>query len=265
MWLGAIQLVYFVASMVFFLAASAHRRWLSRLASGLGSAGVVAHVGYFVHRGLTGDTVPVTTTFETLVLFALLLMVWSLLVHHRYDVPALSGFAGLGAALVLAVCALMVPEIRPLLPALQSNFLLLHVLTCFLGYAAFGLAFAAAATYLCLDLGAGRLLPGLHVDATMDLLDWVTYRIISFGFPLLTLGIVTGSIWANESWGRYWNWDPKEAWSFITWLLYAACLHVRYTRWRERGTAIMTVVGFAAVVFTYLGVNYWLAGLHNYA
>ena len=87
----------------------------------------------------------------------------------------------------------------------------------------------------------------------------------TFGFPLLTLGIVTGAIWANTCWGTYWNWDPKETWSFITWFIYAGCMHMRFSGMRGRLSAAMAVLGFGCVAFTYLGVNYWLAGLHAYA
>jgi len=100
----------------------------------------------------------------------------------------------------------------------------------------------------------------------LRVLDELAYKTIMVGFPLLTLGIVTGAAWANYAWGTYWGWDPKETWSLITWLIYAAFLHARFTAgWRGKKTAILSVVGFAAVVFTYIGVNFVLSGLHSYA
>src|SRR5436305_14000525 len=97
-------------------------------------------------------------------------------------------------------------------------------------------------------------------------LDNSSYRIISFGFPLLTIGILSGAVWANEAWGSYWNWDPKETWALITWLVYAGYLHMRITRgWRGRRAAYFAILGFAVVMFTFFGVTYLLPGLHAYA
>ena len=92
------------------------------------------------------------------------------------------------------------------------------------------------------------------------------YRMTAIGFLMLSLGIITGAVWANYAWGSYWSWDPKETWSLITWFLYASVLHARITRgWRGRRMAVLSVIGFACVVFTFLGVNYLLSGLHSYA
>jgi cytochrome c-type biogenesis protein CcsB len=100
---------------------------------------------------------------------------------------------------------------------------------------------------------------------SLNVLDDINYRCLTIGFPLLTLGIITGSIWAEYAWGSYWSWDPKEVWSLITWLLYAALLHGRMTvGWRGRKAAILAIVGFCAILFTFLGVNLLLPGLHTY-
>ncbi|HUI45899.1 MAG TPA: cytochrome c biogenesis protein CcsA [Nitrospirota bacterium] len=98
-----------------------------------------------------------------------------------------------------------------------------------------------------------------------NLLDDVTYRMIAIGWPLLTAGIITGAVWANSAWGTYWSWDPKETWSLITWFIYAIYLHSRYVRgWKGTQMAVISSVGFLAVIFTYLGVNLVLSGLHSY-
>jgi cytochrome c-type biogenesis protein CcsB len=100
---------------------------------------------------------------------------------------------------------------------------------------------------------------------SLDLLDDVTYRMIAIGWPLLTGGIITGAVWANSAWGTYWSWDPKETWSLITWFVYAIYLHARYVRgWKGTQMAVISAVGFLAVIFTYLGVNLVLSGLHSY-
>lgn len=104
------------------------------------------------------------------------------------------------------------------------------------------------------------------VFPSLDILDDLNYKTIAIGFPLLTLGIITGAAWAHYAWGTYWSWDPKETWSLITWFVYAAFLHARFTAgWRGRKTAILSVIGFASVIFLYLGVNLILSGLHSYA
>jgi cytochrome c-type biogenesis protein CcsB len=156
-------------------------------------------------------------------------------------------------------------EIEPLIPALQSNWLTYHVLTCFLGYAAFAVSFGASIAYLIKDRKANMssensLLPQITV------LDEVIYKGVGVGFLLLGIGIITGAVWANYAWGSYWSWDPKETWSLITWLIYATFLHARLTRgWRGKKTAILSIIGFCGVIFTFLGVNYLLSGLHSYA
>jgi cytochrome c-type biogenesis protein CcsB len=99
----------------------------------------------------------------------------------------------------------------------------------------------------------------------LNQLDDVTYRMIAIGWPLLTGGIITGAVWANSAWGTYWSWDPKETWSLITWFVYAIYLHARYVRgWKGTQMAVISAVGFLAVIFTYLGVNLVLSGLHSY-
>jgi cytochrome c-type biogenesis protein CcsB len=150
---------------------------------------------------------------------------------------------------------------------LQSNWLTAHVITCFLGYAAFALAFSLSLLYLLKSRGgegAGGFLETRLPSSS--LLDDYSYRLIAVGFPMLTLGIITGAAWANEAWGSYWSWDPKETWSLIIWLIYAAYLHARLARgWQGRRAAWLSVFGFAATLFCYLGVNLFLSGLHSYA
>jgi len=147
--------------------------------------------------------------------------------------------------------------IKPLMPALRSNWLTFHVLTVFLGYGGFGVAFASSAGYL---ITANRR------TELADAFDTATAKTISFGFLFLTIGIIAGAVWANSAWGTYWSWDPKETWSLITWFIYAVFLHCRFMRgWKGKRAAWISVLGFASVIFTYLGVNYLLSGLHSYA
>ncbi|THB78265.1 MAG: c-type cytochrome biogenesis protein CcsB, partial [Desulfobulbaceae bacterium] len=157
--------------------------------------------------------------------------------------------------------------ITPLVPALQSNWLLAHVITCFVGYAAFAVAAALGIMFIIkyysssaqTDEHTTSILPSL------ELLDDIIHKSMIFGFIWLSAGIITGAVWANSAWGTYWSWDPKETWSLITWFVYAFTLHARYTRGMKGITiAWLSLIGLAAVIFTYYGVNFLLSGLHSY-
>jgi len=155
-------------------------------------------------------------------------------------------------------------------PALQSNWLLYHVITCFLGYACFAVACGISIMYL-IKIGSESADSNAAAGGVVSMfpsarvLDDMNYRSIMIGFPLLTLGIITGAAWANYAWGTYWSWDPKETWSLIVWFVYAAFLHARITRgWVGKRAAWLSIIGFAATIFCYLGVNLFLSGLHSY-
>jgi cytochrome c-type biogenesis protein CcsB len=205
--------------------------------------------------------VPLSNFYESLVFFSWCLPLVALLTWRRHLQGALATVAATLACLLLAYASLggVDSRIKPLMPALKSNWLLIHVVTCFLGYAALALAFGAALLYL---FQTRRPRPSLPPAAQLDNL---IYQATTLGFLLLSLGILTGAVWAESAWGRYWSWDPKETWSLITWFLYAALFHGRLTvGWRGRRAAIFAIVGFAALVFTFLGVNLLLSGLHSY-
>ncbi|MFP4475797.1 MAG: c-type cytochrome biogenesis protein CcsB [Desulfatibacillaceae bacterium] len=213
---------------------------------------------------------PFANMFDSLVLFSWTVVLLQLVIQARYRMRSLGGVTTPLAFLSLAYASLssnVDDTIAPLIPALQSNWLTAHVITCFLGYAAFAVAFGISLLYLVKasgrDGGEGRvrsLLPKARI------LDELSYQNIMFGFLFLSVGIITGAVWANSAWGRYWSWDPKETWSLITWLIYATLIHFRLMRgWAGRRTAVLSIVGFAAILFTWFGVNYLLSGLHSYA
>ncbi len=205
---------------------------------------------------------PLSNLYESLVFFGWAVALALLLVRYRFgaDTVVLMGlpivFLIMGSTFLVVVDK----QIRPLIPALQSDWLVAHVVTCFLGYAGFTVSFVAST--LLLVAGGSKTMEKHLPDSRV--LDELVYRSILVGMPLLTLGIVTGAIWADYAWGSYWSWDPKETWSLITWLIYCAFLHARLSRgWLGRRTAVLSVIGFGAVLFTYFGVNY-LPGLHSY-
>jgi cytochrome c-type biogenesis protein CcsB len=211
--------------------------------------------------------IPVTNLYESLVFFAWSINLFYLLVERKYGNRSLGAFVVPIAFSTMAFALTIESGIQPLVPALQSYWLHAHVITCFAGYAAFAVSAGVAAMYLLKERRGGDGATGgvLARFPEAKVLDDLVYRAIVWGFPFLTLGIITGAAWANFAWGTYWSWDPKETWSLIVWLVYAAFLHARITRgWHGKRAAVLSIVGFAATVFCYLGVNLVLSGLHSY-
>ena len=171
-----------------------------------------------------------------------------------------------GAVLMMAIALAFFPsDIRPLVPALQSNRILgIHVTTMVMAYSALSISFGASLLYLLQTSGDSvRRFARLPDSET---LGEVAYWSVLVGFPLLTLGVALGAYWANNAWGRYWGWDPKETSAFITWLVYAGYLHARGLRgWEGKRAAYLLLGGYAAVLFTYFAVNFLISGLHSYA
>lgn len=264
MIIGILIFAYLFFGMICFLASMSERKFILYLSFVIGFLILAVHGTWIISRGIESRYLPFTNTYETLVLLSFLIIVIYFLTFRRYRMVIVGGFAGLIVSVVLALTSLLSPEIEPLIPSLKSNWLLFHVTTVFIGYSSFALASASAAVYLCFEIFKARTKNG-KVLATLEYLDWLTYRFIALGFPFLTLGISLGAVWANVSWGRYWNWDPKETWAFITWLVYGICFHMRYDpNYHGRSMAFVTLIGFASVMFTYFGVNFWLASLHAY-
>ncbi|MDP2912641.1 MAG: cytochrome c biogenesis protein CcsA [Candidatus Omnitrophota bacterium] len=195
---------------------------------------------------------PFSDMFESLVVLGWAIAVVSVFIDIKYKNRIIAAGAALMSLLAIGYASLLDKEISPLLPALRSNWLTIHVLTCFIGYAALTVSFVSSAVILCRK----------KEDRSLDA---ISYKMTAFGFLFLTLGIISGAVWANSAWGTYWSWDPKEAWSLITWFVYAIYLHVRLRiGWKGKSAAWVSIIGFLAMVFTYFGVNYLLKGLHSY-
>ena len=210
---------------------------------------------------------PLSNMYESLVFFSWTIVIIYLVIERRYEKRIIGVFATPLAFFAIAYASLspnINDSIRPLIPALKSNWLIVHVVTCFFGYAAFAIAFAISLMYLFKQSntkGKNRL---LSYFPESYFLDELTYQMVTFGFLFLTVGIITGAVWANSAWGSYWSWDPKETWSLITWFVYATMLHARMMRgWQGKRIAYLAIIGFMAVIFTYFGVNL-LPGLHSY-
>ncbi|MFA7346639.1 MAG: c-type cytochrome biogenesis protein CcsB [Desulfurivibrionaceae bacterium] len=212
---------------------------------------------------------PLSNMYESLVFFAWAIAIFYLGLEWKYKNRVLGAFSMPFAFLSMAYASFSPTfgkEIKPLIPALQSNWLIAHVITCFVGYAAFAVACGMGIMYLIKDRKTNAAPDSLLASLPeLKVIDDIIHKTLVFGFLWLSAGIITGAVWANSAWGTYWSWDPKETWSLITWFVYAATLHARFTRgWGGRRIAWLAVLGFISVIFTYYGVNFLLSGLHSY-
>ena len=243
-----------------------------RLATWTAIIGAVCNLAGLIMRWVESYSLgiahaPLSNLYESMVFFSLTITIVYLVIEKKYKNRVIGAFTTPIAFLAMAYASLnpnISDRIQPLLPALKSNWLIAHVMTCFVGYSAFAIAFGISCMYLFKQKdteGKSSLLA--HFPNTR-VLDELNHQMIMFGFLFLTIGIITGSVWANSAWGRYWGWDPKETWSLITWFIYATVLHARMMRgWSGKRIAYLSILGFVAVLFTYFGVNY-LPGLHSY-
>ncbi|MBI5657611.1 MAG: c-type cytochrome biogenesis protein CcsB [Geobacter sp.] len=270
-------LSYMVSMLLFFAFMASRNKGVGLAASGAAYAGWLIQTAAILLRwkesyDLGHGHAPLSNLYESVVFFAWTIILIYGIIEMKYKYRIVGAFVVPFALLGMAWAQLGLSSgIEPLVPALQSNWLLYHVITCFLGYAAFAVACGISIMYLIKERhesatgGDGQAGGVMATFPSVRVLDDLNYKAIMIGFPLLTLGIVTGAAWANYAWGTYWSWDPKETWSLIVWFIYAAFLHARITRgWVGRRAAFLSIIGFAATIFCYLGVNLFLSGLHSY-
>jgi cytochrome c-type biogenesis protein CcsB len=264
------MLFYTVAFLCYLLFMATKSQTVGRVAFWVIFVGFLLHlVGLLIRwreSYVTGyGYIPLANMYESLIFFSWAIVLVYLIVDMIYRQRTIGVIASPLAAISIAFTSLVKSDIRPLVPALQSNWLAIHVITCFLGYAAFAIAFGISIVYMIQSRRELSPRGSISWLPSSQTLDEINYKAIVIGFPLLTIGIITGAAWASYAWGSYWSWDPKETWSLITWLIYAAFLHARYTHeWRGKKTALLSIAGFVAVIFTYFGVNFLLSGLHSY-
>ncbi len=327
--LSIVTFIYGTAGFLYISAWIFRKQVLGQVASWIALVGLIGNTAGILMRWVESYQLgighaPFSNLYESLVFFAWVIVLIYLIIERKIQNRIIGAFTTPIACLVMAFASLKqgIPSaIEPLIPALKSNWLIAHVITCFIGYAAFALAFGVSAMYLmkkgrddetviwveiakpvtlfifawlfsrvlfvqswlsavlvavpiCVVFYAFVLL-ARHMSAESKarlldrfpeprVLDELVYQLILLGFLFLSVGIITGAVWANSAWGRYWGWDPKETWSLITWFIYATLLHARLMRgWHGRRIAFLSIFGFAAVLFTYFGVNL-LPGLHSY-
>ncbi len=238
------------------------RQLVAHLATATMAAALAVNLSLVVGRWIEADRAPFKSLFESLVFFSFTMGVVYLAMERLYRTRVFGALAALGSlgALLYAVLK-WDAEIVKLPPALQSGWFVPHVVVYFIGYGALFFATAVSALQLLasrtpsfqklLRLRAGTILSGNAVD-----LEQVSYDAVKFGFTLLTVGLLVGSVWAKSAWGDFWVWDPNENWSLVTWLVYGSYLHLRKVKgWRGERAAWLNIAGFAVVMFTYLGMG----------
>ncbi len=230
------------------------------------STAIVLHFISMVIYTITIRQIPIQNLSQSLSIAAFFLGCMFLFFQYKFDLKILGVFAS-----ILLSATMLVVLILPDAPieknsVLKGFWLYSHIILVFAGEAALALACGTGILYLLQEKGIKAKKPGFFFKRlpSVDLLDSVGYTCLTTGFALLTIGLITGFIYAKAIWGRFWGWDPKEIFSVVTWLIYAALLHLRlYSGWRGRKSAIMTIIGFLIIIFTFLGVNILLGGHHQ--
>ena len=220
--------------------------------------GFALQTAYIVFRGLQAGRIPMANQFEFATMFSWGIAVILVVLHYRTESAWLTLFGMIACWSVYLYAALLPREIHELMPALRSVWFVSHIGSAAFSYAMFMLAGASGLRYIVLS----RISPE---DRRLPEIDYFIYRLISIGLLLLTVTIIIGAIWAEEAWSSFWTWDPKEVWALITWILYAIGLHLRLNR-KKRGIfmAWYAVLSVPVVLFTFIGVNTLMSGLHSY-
>lgn len=299
---GVALVLYLAAAVASFHFLGFRRRGVLAAGRIVAFAGLGAHAVSVVTRGMAAGRVPWGNMYEYATVLGLVIVGAYLLVIERvWRTEAVRGFALGAAVLTMAGATLIYVPPGPLVPALNSYWIRIHVVLAILASSLFILATVFTVLYLVQErrerrqarsafparepalVGAAGERPDDYAPAEVAeeeappftrpsrlppaaTLDRIAYRTIVFAFPIWTMAVIAGAIWAEQAWGRYWGWDPKEVWSFITWVVFAAYLHARATvGWRGRRAAVLVLIGFGALVFNLVVVNTVIAGLHSYA
>lgn len=260
-------LTYCVATIFYFVFFTSQNKKLRKHARFILLAAGILHTVTIISRYVAAGHTPLTTHHDTVSFFGWS-MTWAFLSFRwRYEVKNFGTFVSIVILGLMIIASLSSNQINQLPPALQSTWLPIHASIAILANGFLAMGFCSGVMYLLQEREIKRKRFGLFYSRlpSLEALDNLNQHCLSIGFPLLTLGIITGSFWAKQAWGSYWHWDPKETWSLITWFLYAALLHQRFTiGWRGKRAAILTIIGFGAVLFTLWGVTYLLPGMHAY-
>ncbi len=269
------NLMFFQAAMgVYLLAAAGYiayiikpvQKWAATASLWITFAGFLSHVAYFLFRWTESGRIPVTSYFEAANFLGLGIVFVFLVMEFRFKIAALGSFMLPLVIILMAPALILSGEIQELNPVLKSGWLGVHTSFAVLGDAAFAFAFIVAIMYVIQE----RQLKTKHLGAifhrlpSLDIMDSLGYKALTLGWPLYTIGMITGSIWANSAWGTYWSWDPKETWSLITWVIYLALLHLRTIGWRGRKMAFLSIIGFVFVLVSFFVISRVQIGKHSF-
>lgn len=250
--------LFFGALILEFCGMLFHKNKVARLAWWLFLAGTVMLTAYLICRGVIARRIPLSNQFEFATAFAWGIAVMLVVLQTRTKAEWIRVAAMPMVFLVLSYAALQPREITELMPALKSAWFGLHIGSAVFSYASFVLAGCAGVRFLVLSKKTGT-------GAQLKQIDYLCYRLVALGFLLLTVVILSGAIWAEQAWSAFWTWDPKETWALITWILYAIYLHLRLRRkLSSKVMAWIVVIAVPVVLFTFVGVNTLLPGLHSY-
>lgn len=256
--LFTITLVLYILSMLsFFVHTIGKLEKFGKISSSLIKLGLILHSFAIIFRGIGAQRLPLSNQYEFATAFSWGIVLFYTLFERFHEDKTLGAYISPFAILLIGYAAMQNKDVRPLMPALQSGWLGVHVSMAILSYGAFAIACGLSIKYLFTKEGQSGL---RHQD-----LDDYSYKLVMIGYILLTLTIITGALWAQKAWNRYWAWDPKETWSLITWFIYTAYLHMRKVKGlKGRKAAWFLVIGFFCVIFTYIGVNTLIPSLHSY-
>lgn len=250
--------LYFVAMILQFLGASFKKDNLKKYAWWVFLAGFACSTLYLIVRGIKASRFPMSNQFEFAATFSFGIALMLIILKERVKADWLVTAAIPMVFLILSYAAFQPRGIKELMPALRSVWFVFHIGTAAFSYAAFILAGAAGIRYLYTEKKDKN-------SPELEDIDFMIYRLIALGLLLLTVTIISGAIWAEQAWSSFWTWDPKEVWALITWLLYSIFLHLRLNRkWKGHRMAVFAIVAVPVVLFTFVGVNTLMSGLHSY-
>ncbi|HEC75152.1 MAG TPA: c-type cytochrome biogenesis protein CcsB [Methylophaga aminisulfidivorans] len=276
MWMSAL---FVMATIAYFIGNLSHSEFVEHVATFLTwSATTMGMIGLMVRwresylMGGGMGHIPVSNLYEVFILFSIVTAFLYLFYERRYQTRSLGGFVLLVISAAVAFQLWysfdrQADQIQPLVPALQSYWMKIHVPANFIGYGAFSIAAMIGVAYLIVVWRQQKNPTSTWVKTmpSLNVMDDLMYKTIALGFAFFTLATILGALWAAEAWGGYWSWDPKETWALIVWLNYAAWLHMRLTKgWHGKPMAWWAIVGLFVTLFAFLGVNMFLSGLHSY-
>ncbi|MEE9436229.1 MAG: c-type cytochrome biogenesis protein CcsB [Candidatus Adiutricales bacterium] len=260
-------LLYVLSSAAYLVFIIRQNKQAARGAVWLISAAFALQTLYLVIRSISQGQIPVLNMTEALGFYGWALVGVFLFLSIKFTIPVLGAFVSPLAVLSILLSSIIPAEQVDIVPAFKGVWLSVHLTTIFIGYGFFSLAFVAGVMYLLQEhqIKAKALGGIFHRLPSLNALDTLNHYSLTMGFPLITLGIIFGAVYAQLILGTYWRWDPKEVWALIIWFLYAVILHQRLTvGWRGRRAALMSILGFAVLCFTFLGVSYLLPGYHSF-